>query len=247
VNPDPISSWRSSVLPAARAKKPQKVDNFQTAPKTKSKKRILVVAFGDSLTSGYQPPGQGSPLPKSTPYTDPLKKMIDGALEKANKLHLLDVTFYNKGVSGELTSDMLRRLEGDVLSVKPNYTIILGGSNDIGWSVEPSDILENLVQMYEKSTAANIEVVACMVPSIIGSEDYVKPRLELNELIADYCFENEFVCVDLFSATADPKTKMLDKKFSSDGLHLNSAGYTKMAEVIFNQAFAKLIPVWTIV
>jgi len=247
VNLDPISSWRSSVLSAARAKKPQKVDDSQTAPKTKSKKKILIVAFGDSLTSGYQPPGSGSPLPKSTPYTDPLKKMIDGALEKANKLQLLDVTFYNKGVSGELTSDMLRRLEGDVLSVKPNYAIILGGSNDIGWSVEPSDILENLVQMYEKSTSANIEVVACMVPSIIGQEAYVKPRLELNELIADYCFENELVCVDLFSATADPKTKMLDKKYSSDSLHLNTAGYMKMAEVIFNQAFAKLIPVWTIV
>lgn len=231
-------------MSATRAKKLQKVDDSQTAPKTK---KILVVAFGDSLTSGYQPPGPGSPLPRSTPYTDPLKKMIDGALEKANKLKLVDVTFYNKGVSGELTSDMLRRLEGDVLSVKPNYAIILGGSNDFGWSLEPSDILDNLVQIYEKSAAANIEVVACTVPSIIGPETYVKPRLELNELIADYCFENELVCVNLFSATADPKTGMLDKKYSGDGLHLNTAGYTKMAEVIFNQAFAKLIPVWTIV
>lgn len=231
-------------MSATRAKKLQKLSDSQTAPKTK---KILVVAFGDSLTSGYQPPGPGSPLPRSTPYTDPLKKMIDGALEKANKLKLVDVTFYNKGVSGELTSDMLRRLEGDVLSVKPNYAIILGGSNDFGWSLEPSDILDNLVQMYEKSAAANIEVVACTVPSIIGPETYVKPRLELNELIADYCFENELVCVNLFSATADPKTGMLDKKYSGDGLHLNTAGYTKMAEVIFNQAFAKLIPVWTIV
>jgi lysophospholipase L1-like esterase len=213
----------------------------------KTRKKILVVAFGDSLTSGYQPPGPGSPLPKSTPYTDPLKKMIDKGLEKVNKLKLVDVTFYNKGVSGELTSDMLRRLEGDVLSVKPNYTIILGGSNDIGWSVDPSDILDNLVQMYEKSAAANIEVVACTIPSIIGPETYIKPRLELNELISDYCFENELVCVDLFAATADPKTKMLDKRYSSDGLHLNTAGYTKMAEAIFNQAFSRLIPVWTIV
>lgn len=231
-------------MSATRAKKLQKLSDSQTAPKTK---KILVVAFGDSLTSGYQPPGPGSPLPRSTPYTDPLKKMIDEALEKANKLKLVDVTFYNKGVSGELTSDMLRRLEGDVLSVKPNYAIILGGSNDFGWSLEPSDILDNLVQIYEKSAAANIEVVACTVPSIIGPETYVKPRLELNELIADYCFENELVCVNLFSATADPKTGMLDKKYSGDGLHLNTAGYTKMAEVIFNQAFAKLIPVWTIV
>jgi lysophospholipase L1-like esterase len=173
--------------------------------------------------------------------------MIDKGLEKVNKLKLVDVTFYNKGVSGELTSDMLRRLEGDVLSVKPNYTIILGGSNDIGWSVDPSDILDNLVQMYEKSAAANIEVVACTIPSIIGPETYIKPRLELNELISDYCFENELVCVDLFAATADPKTKMLDKRYSSDGLHLNTAGYTKMAEAIFNQAFSRLIPVWTIV
>ena len=234
-------------MPVARAKKPPNVDDSQTIPKAKSKQKMLVVAFGDSLTSGYQPPGSSSPLPKSTPYTDHLKNVIDEALEKANKIKLIDVIFYNKGVSGELTSDMLRRLEGDVLSVKPNYVIILGGSNDIGWSVEPTDILDNLIQMYEKSASANIEVVACTVPSVIGPESFVKPRLELNELIVDYCFENELVCVDLFSPTADPKTKMLDKRYSSDGLHLNTAGYTKMAEIIFNQAFAKLIPVWTIV
>lgn len=208
-------------------------------------KKILVVAFGDSLTVGYQPARPSSPLPKSTPYTEPLKKVVDEALEKTGKLRIINVTFYNKGVTGELTADMLWRLDGDVISMKPNYTIILGGTNDLGWAVEPKDIMENLAQMYERTSSKGIEVIACTVPSIIGPETYVKPRLELNESIRDYCFENEILCVDLFSATADPKTRILDKKYSSDGLHMNTAGYLKMAETIFNQAFTKLIPIWT--
>ena len=101
--------------------------------------------------------------------------------------------------------------------------------------------------MYEKAASAGIEVIACTLPSVVGDQTYIKPRLELNELITDYCFDNETVSVDLFSATVDPKTKMLDKKYSSDGLHLNTSGYQKMAEAIFSQAFVKLIPVWTVV
>jgi acyl-CoA thioesterase-1 len=209
-------------------------------------KQILVVAFGNSLTAGYQSPTSGSPLPKMTPYTDHLKKMIDTNLEKINKLKLLNVIFYNKGVNGELTADMLQRLDSDVLSVKPSYATILGGSNDIGWSIETEEIMDNLIQMYDKSSSAGIEVIACTVPSIISPEPSIKPRLELNEMIKDYCFDNEIVCVDLFTSTINPGTNKLDKKYSSDGLHLNTAGYTKMAETIFEQAFSKLIPIWTV-
>ncbi|MGQ9543792.1 MAG: GDSL-type esterase/lipase family protein [Candidatus Bathyarchaeia archaeon] len=208
-------------------------------------KKILVVAFGDSLTVGYQPPKANTPLPKSTPYTVPLKRMVDDALEKIGKLKEVNVTFYNKGVAGELTSDMLRRFDNDVISVKPNYTIILGGTNDIGWSVEPEEIMDNLVQMYEGTSSAGIEVIACTVPSILGARSLINPRVKLNELIKDYCFENEIICVDLFSATVDPKTGELDRKYSSDGLHMNTTGYMKMAETIFAQAFVKLIPIWT--
>jgi acyl-CoA thioesterase-1 len=209
-------------------------------------KKILVVAFGNSLTAGYQSPTSGSPLPKMTPYTDHLKKMIDAALEKINKLKLLNVIFYNKGVSGELTADMLRRLETDVLSIKPSYATILGGSNDIGWSIEPEEIMDNLTQMYDESSFAGIEVIACTVPSIIGSETLINPRIKLNEMIKDYCFDNEIACVDLFSSTITMGTNKLDKKYSSDGLHLNTNGYIKMAETIFEQAFSKLIPIWTV-
>ena len=232
-------------MPPARTAKQPNTEEIETA--TKTKKKILIVAFGDSLTAGYQSPGPGKALPKSTPYTDPLKSMIDASLEKIGKLNLIEVTIYNKGVSGEASSDMLRRIDSDVITTKPNYTIILGGSNDIGWGTEPDEIFENLVQMYEKAASAGIEVIACTVPSVVGDQTYIKPRLELNELINDYCFDNETVCVDLFSATVDPKTKMLDKKYSSDGLHLNTSGYQKMAEAIFSQAFIKLIPVWTVV
>ena len=230
-------------MPPRKSKKLIEQADPEANKKVKAK-QILVVAFGNSLTAGYQSPTSGSPLPKMTPYTDYLKKMIDTALEKINKLKLLNVIFYNKGISGELTGDMLRRLDSDVLSIKPSYAAILGGSNDIGWSIEIEEIMDNLTQMYDDSSSAGIEVIACT--SIIGPETLIKPRLKLNELIKDYSFDNEIVCVDLFTSTVIPGTNKLDKKYSSDGLHLNTAGYIKMAETIFEQAFSKLIPIWTV-
>jgi lysophospholipase L1-like esterase len=132
---------------------------------------------------------------------------------------------------------MVGRFERDVLRHKPAWTVILGGTNDLGWDLRPSEIMRNLTAMYEQATAAGIHLVGVTVPSIRGFDDHIPRRLELNRLIADYCAGKRFSCVDLFTATAESGSQRLAAPYSNDGLHLTTAGYELLARLLYEQVF----------
>jgi lysophospholipase L1-like esterase len=147
---------------------------------------------------------------------------------------------------GEVTRDMVLRFRQDVLVHRPDYVVILGGTNDLGWHVTPAEILSNLVCMYEQALGAGIQPVAVTIPSIRMEVDpaaeqwlneLVTQRQQLNKLIAEYCAKNGIACVDLFAATAEANTLLLAGPYSNDGLHLTTEGYRKMADLLYEQVF----------
>lgn len=198
----------------------------------------LVVAFGDSLTVGYQSPTENEEFPQPVPYTTLLSKKVDELLGKRRAGFRIE--FINRGVVGELTDDMVDRFGRDVLGPRPDAVIILGGSNDLGWGMEPPSIAENLAGMYDEALMNGIRPVACTVPSVRGYDEGIQPRLRLNGLIKRYSGTLGVVCVDIFSATAD-STGRLREEFSNDGLHLSPSGYEAVAEVIFSDAVRVMI------
>jgi lysophospholipase L1-like esterase len=198
-------------------------------------KALVFVAFGDSLTVGYQSPKLGDELPRPTPYTEFLEERIE-KIPGFGTAGAPKVEFLNRGVVGELTEDMLDRFDRDVVRVEPDFVIILGGSNDLGWGVEPQPVAGNLVEMYREAIRHGIRPIACTVPSILGFDEGIPPRLVLNQLIKKYSAEHGQVCVDLFTATCDSTTGRLREECSSDGLHMNTRGYETMAEAIFSEA-----------
>ncbi len=200
--------------------------------------RIILVAMGDSLTAGYQSLTEEE-WTGFTPYTIFLEHRLLKLNESQQKKKEFQIR--NRGVLGELTSEMLTRFDRDALSVRPDFVIILGGSNDIGWGISPREIFGNLSKMYEATSKNGIEIIACSVPSILGCDSLIPPRLELNEMIRTYCTENGKSFADLFRTTADPRTNRLREEFSDDGLHLSTAGYEKIAETIFDQALKGLL------
>ena len=129
------------------------------------------------------------------------------------------------------------RLNRDVISVRPDYVVILGGSNDLGWGAQPAEVMRNLVTLYERSRGADIRAVAVTVPSIRGFDDLIPPRQILNRLIVEYCRTRQQPFVDLFAVTADPETLRLAEPFSNDGLHLTTEGYRLLAESLYREVF----------
>ncbi len=178
-----------------------------------------IIAFGDSLTVGFQS------LNEATPY----------ARHLATLLHP-DVTINIAATSGETTADMLWRFDRGVIHVAPDMVIILGGSNDIGWGLSTEVTFNNLQEMYQKALGAGIKPVACAVPSILGADFLIPPRIELNQKIQKEALHLNIPFVDLFAATSDPSDRLYNG-YSYDGLHLNSKGYEKIAVAIYESVF----------
>jgi len=199
--------------------------------------RVRVVALGDSLTTGYQSHGPFGDFEVSTPYTAILADQI----RRNFPPNSLEVEILNKGVVGELTEQMLARFDLDVVRLSPKIVIILGGSNDLGWGYAPEQIFSNLRETYELSLRNRIVPIACTVPSILGFDAGILPRMVLNGLIRDYCSKAKLRCVDVFGATMDHATRRLDSRYSSDGLHLNPVGYRKMGVTIYEEGLAPLL------
>jgi len=189
------------------------------APKT-------IIAFGDSLTRGLQI--SSGRFDKETPYTDYLKPMLGNGWKVRNK-----------GISGELTHEMLERFSKDVVIEKPDVVVILGGSNDVGWGVPAETVIENLKTIIQQAIDAGIKPIPCAIPSIMHNKKLVPPRRKINLAIALFAKNNGIPFVDLFSATSD-EGGMLARQYSSDGLHLSTKGYKLMAKTIYEQGFKKI-------
>jgi len=148
------------------------------------KTSMRIVALGDSLTVGYMSPVTGLEWPPYQPYSSFLEEMIRDAIAKMRKDAKVEII--NKGLNGDLTESMLSRFDGDVLQLKPSHVIILGGTNDLGWSIPVAEIYRNLEKMYDKAIHHSIRLIACAVPSILGYDSLIPPRVGLNRMIRSY-------------------------------------------------------------
>jgi lysophospholipase L1-like esterase len=188
----------------------------------------LIICFGDSLTAGFQS-STATSAPAETPYGAFLQEMLKGR-----------AVVQTSGVCGERTCDMVMRFPEAVVNRAPTFTVILGGTNDLGWNIYPGEILGNLRQMYELASLAGIRAVAITVPSIRGFDQYIAGRHVLNTLIREYCEASRLPCVDLFRATAEAGSDRLADEYSNDGLHLTTAGYRLIARLLYDHVFHTL-------
>jgi lysophospholipase L1-like esterase len=102
-------------------------------------------------------------------------------------------------------------------------------------------IAHNLTAMYDAALEKGIVPVACSVPSILGSDPLIPPRLQLNRMIRAEAEQRSIRFVDFFTATADPQTNRLSEVYSSDGLHLNTKGYRQMGKYMFDEWLRALL------
>ncbi len=198
---------------------------------------VKVVALGDSLTTGFESYDPFGGTGKSTPYTDFLVDHVTRDFPAGS----ISVEIVNKGIVGELSEQMLARFDSDVIRLSPRVVIVLGGSNDLGWGLAPREVFLNLSKMYRLSLENRITPVACTVPSILGYDEGIPPRLVLNQLLREHCREIGIRCADVFSATLEKATSRLASQYSSDGLHLSSEGYRKMGVVIYEEGLCPVL------
>lgn len=198
------------------------------------------MALGDSLTVGENE-FELSDSDQYTSYPRYLELLAQQHLNRHKSQSDIRVNVVNKGICGELTAGMLERFSRDVVAERANCVIVLGGTNDIGWNLDPRIIAHNLGMIYDAALRSGITPVACAIPSILGFDESIPPRLSLNSIMRTRAAERSIAFVDLFAATADPQTNRLSEQYSADGLHLNGKGYEQMAQCLFDSWLRTLL------
>ena len=85
---------------------------------------MSIVCLGDSLTYGYE-------VPTSQSWVSQLATLSHWDL-------------INKGIPGETTLDMKRRLNSDVFHLNPSKIIFMGGTNDLFLGRSINEILSTI-------------------------------------------------------------------------------------------------------
>ncbi len=197
---------------------------------------MKIVALGDSLTvgeTGFSDSDESASYPR---YLETLAKQHLTSLRSG-----VEINVVNRGINGDLTSGMLERFSRDVVDEKADYVIILGGANDIGWGFDLAMIAHNLTTIYDAALNEGVVPVVCSVPSILGFDALIPPRLQLNRMIRREAEKRSIRFVDFFTATADPQTNRLCEDYSGDGLHLNTKGYQQMSKYMFDKWLRALL------
>ncbi|MFX1238896.1 MAG: GDSL-type esterase/lipase family protein, partial [Promethearchaeota archaeon] len=163
-------------------------------------------------------------------------------------LHSNPFQFINKGIPGELTSDLLQRISQDLVQRNPipSHSIIIGGTNDLGWGINIKKIHDNIAKLHEISNEHGISSIGATIPPIRAekaSKSYKQKKILFNNLLKSYFKENSIACVDLYSGMSDEHGNLRKEYAYIDGLHFSVEGYKKMGELIFEKAIKNIINV----
>ena len=150
-----------------------------------------------------------------------------------------DNNFVGRGISGQVSSQMLVRFQEDVINLHPKVVVICCGTNDIAQNNGPitlEHILHNIKSMCQLARANKIKPVVCSTLPAKGFKwrPDMKPAndiIRLNEMIKAYAQENKIPYVDYHSVLKDEENG-LPRKYSKDGVHPNAQGYAVMESVI---------------
>lgn len=151
-----------------------------------------------------------------------------------------DNNYACRGISGQVTSQMLCRFYSDVINLKPKAVVILAGINDIAQNqgpIEEVHIAENIIAMAELARHAGIKpYIASVLPcdTIPWNANVVNTAtrvVSLNERLRDYADANGITYVDYYSALTTPDGA-LNPQYTNDRLHPNRAGYDVMEPIV---------------
>jgi len=173
-----------------------------TASFEQSAKKLKIIALGASLTEGV---GASSP-----------EKSFVGVLE-----HRLNITIQNKGVGGETTSDVLKRLDTEVLIEHPDIVIVVLGGNDYLSRVPKEEAFHNLESIIKRIQENGAHVI---LVTLSGGE--LGDRFKTDFALVAQKTGALLVPDALDAVFGNPE------HMSKDGIHPNDSGYALIADKI---------------
>ena len=129
---------------------------------------------------------------------------------------------YSIAYGGAITLHILKDLTLQVPHIKPKICVIEGGINDLLAGVPEQRIFENYQKMIKILQEQQIKIVVQAVV-YTSMPDINQEITLLNDKLARFCQENQFVYVDANPYLAE--NNQLKPQFSLDGIHLQYDAY----------------------
>ena len=170
------------------------------------------MAFGDSLTYGYN-------VPREDTYPAQLSRELGKPI-------------INLGISGHTIADGLRRVESELLPLEPSVVLLCLGGNDILRRNNPDNMRRDLSDIIERIQRTGALVV------LIGIEGdgFIYPGGQ-GDMYRELAEQHGCVYVpDILDGIVGKPSLMVDK------IHANGAGYSVMVEKILHHAGDYITP-----
>ena len=145
---------------------------------------------------------------------------------------LNDSTVINRGIGGDITFGILKRLD-DVIKRQPSKLFILIGINDIGRDIPDTVIVDNYrkiigrVQNESPSTKIYVQSILPLNPTLPNfPQHYDKQEhvINVNKMLKNLTRETQTTFVNIYPLFLDANDRM-NKNYTAEGLHLNQEGY----------------------
>jgi lysophospholipase L1-like esterase len=157
---------------------------------------------------------------------------------------LNDNTIINRGVGGDITRGVFRRLK-DITDRNPSKVFILLGINDIGKGIPDVVIADNYLKIIGE-IQQKCPLTAIYAQSVLPINPELRhfPRhyhkldhiIALNKLLAAHAGECNYTYIDIFSLFADGNG-LVASQYTYDGLHLRQPAYAIWADYLKKQGY----------
>ncbi|MDO7138865.1 GDSL-type esterase/lipase family protein [Algibacter lectus] len=139
---------------------------------------------------------------------------------------------YNFGISGEKTRGLISRID-NIMHMESRNIICLTGINDFLAGKSNKTILDNFENLISKiiKNQTNHSITFLSIYPIATDKIKKSDIVEINNYIKHQCLKNDFNFIDVHEHLTDING-VLNKKYTSDGIHLNKKGQTKVADII---------------
>jgi len=200
----------------------------------------VVVALGDSVTKGVR--RDGSVLADQT-----FVALLERELQKTYP----DARVINSGIGGNTSTQMLARLDQDVLSHHPQVTLVMTGLNDAEY-IDPGAIprdtprvsldvfADQLRQIIRRVRDGGGRVLLLTPNPMTGKYPYASLGYykghEINSALESYAASVRSVALETHTDLVDVYAAWIHMpnydRFLPDGVHPNREGHRRIAELI---------------
>lgn len=196
---------------------------------------VKIVFFGDSITES------GRNL------LDPEDLGVGYVKIAAGKLRLLypdtNFKFVNRGVGGERTAELLKRVKKDVVDENPDYVVLEVGINDVwcrfsrGEEVTPETFRANYLSLVDTILATGAKLFLIQPYALkMGDKQRFRPFLSrFNEAIREIAQEKDIALVPVDEIFMGVTQDIDPAQFSTDGVHPTHRGCRYIADLLIKE------------